>query len=78
MDERQTRIYPVIRVETATQALAQAKIAYDYPVDGVFLIDHDADHDRLARCIAAVRERFGIALEWEVKRIGDWTEDELR
>lgn len=58
MDERQTRIYPVIRVETETQALAQAEIAYDYPVDGVFLIDHDADHDRLARCIAAVRERF--------------------
>ena len=57
-DAGRPRIYPVIRVETEAQALAQAAIAYAHPVDGAFLIDHDGDHDRLARCIAVVRGCF--------------------
>jgi hypothetical protein len=54
-------VYPVIQVGDANQALAQAAIAFDHDVAGVFLIDHDRDVDRLARCITVVRDAYPTA-----------------
>ncbi|GII87546.1 hypothetical protein Ssi03_55360 [Sphaerisporangium siamense] len=54
---RAPRIHPVIHVAGVAQMLAEIGKAVAHDVDGVFLIDHDADDARLFRCVAAARER---------------------
>jgi predicted TIM-barrel enzyme len=54
-------VYPVIQVRDPQQALAQAAIAFDHEVAGIFLIDHDGDVDRLSSCIVAVRNTYCAA-----------------
>ncbi|WP_094980454.1 MULTISPECIES: adenine phosphoribosyltransferase [Rhodococcus] len=49
------RIYPVIHVHDLDQVSEQVEVARRHPISGVFLIDHDADDIRLARCIDHVR-----------------------
>lgn len=56
-DIRRVWIYPVIHVANERQVLEQAAVADEAGSDGVFLIDHDANHDRLLDCATAVRER---------------------
>lgn len=51
-------VHPVIHVRNVHQVLDQVSAALRHPVDGVFLIDHDADDARLVRCIAAVRAQY--------------------
>lgn len=51
------KVYPVIHVRTVEQVRSQVANLVRHPVDGVFLIDHDADDRRLADCVAAVRDQ---------------------
>ncbi len=53
-----TRVYPVIHVADANQVLEQVSVAARQSVAGVFLIDHDADDDRLNDCIQAVHAAY--------------------
>lgn len=48
-------IFPVIHVESVEQVVEDAGRVLDAEVAGVFLIDHDADDDRLAAAFDAVR-----------------------
>ncbi len=48
------RIHPVIQLSDEVRLLDQVRLAVSHGVDGVFLIDHDADDDRLVRSIEAV------------------------
>lgn len=49
------KIFPVIHVASVTQVLREMSVAVKHPVDGVFLIDHDANDARLLECIRAAR-----------------------
>ena len=48
------RIYPVIHVESIVQVVNDARTAASCGSAHVFLIDHDADDDRLARAVLEV------------------------
>jgi hypothetical protein len=52
------KVYPVIHVETVPQVVRDARTAAEHPVDGVFLIAHDADDARLVEAFLAVRTDF--------------------
>lgn len=49
-------VYPVIHVYDVDQVLHQVDVAQRHDIDGVFLIDHDADDPRLSFCANAVRQ----------------------
>jgi predicted TIM-barrel enzyme len=51
-------VLPVIHVETETQALRNAKIAYDAGADGVFLINHSISWMELLLIHGKVADRF--------------------
>lgn len=51
-----TRIFPVVDAKDRTWVAEQIAAATAHAVDGVFLIDHEARHDRLLRAIAQVRD----------------------
>lgn len=48
-------MYPVIHVESIDQVLSDLDVVRREQISGVFLIDHDADDDRLAAAAVAVR-----------------------
>ncbi|TWP32961.1 hypothetical protein [Leekyejoonella antrihumi] len=50
------RVYPVIHVTDVQQVLNQARTALRHDIDGLFLIDHDADDHRLTNCVLAARQ----------------------
>lgn len=52
------KVFPVIHVTSREQALYDVTIVDRHPVNGVFLIDHDANDRRLIGCIRAVRSAF--------------------
>lgn len=49
-------VYPVIHVQDLDQVLSQVRLAQRHDVDGIFLIDHDANDARLSACVNAVRD----------------------
>ncbi|MBS3941413.1 MAG: hypothetical protein KG028_10680 [Actinobacteria bacterium] len=55
MTSRPPKVYPVIHVADIPDVVEDAELAVDRGADGVFLIDHDADDDRLVAAIRAVR-----------------------
>ncbi|MEU5852900.1 BtpA/SgcQ family protein [Saccharopolyspora shandongensis] len=57
------KIFPVVHVTGIEQSVAEVTRAVRHSVDGVFLIDHDANDARLVEAIRAVRDEFpGIFL----------------
>lgn len=52
-------VYPVIHVTGVEESLREVRKAARHPIDGVFLIDHDADDQRLIDTIRAVTDEFG-------------------
>jgi hypothetical protein len=56
-------VYPVVHVGSVEQVLHQVRKAMRYPVDGVFLIDHDADDRRTtARRPSAFERSWATAI----------------
>ncbi|MCX6433194.1 MAG: hypothetical protein NTX29_10545 [Actinobacteria bacterium] len=55
MSTQRARVFPVIHVETLDQDVVDVRVAADCGLHRVFLIDHDADDERLADAVAEVR-----------------------
>lgn len=48
------KIYPVVHVESVETTLSEVSKVLDFPIGGVFLIDHDRNDRRLLECTRAV------------------------
>ncbi len=69
LDARTVCIHPVIHVESAAQVVADLTRICDADIAGVFLIDHDANNDRLAESLSAAHKLdTGVPLGVNVMR----------
>lgn len=50
------QVFPVVQTSDLDRVSQELAVIATHPVDGVFLIDHDAEHDRLLAAIAQTRQ----------------------